>query len=160
MSLMSSLYVGTSGLQTSQNALNTTAHNLSNIDTIGFTRQQVLQGTRPYNLISYNKSSVANQETGLGVHYAKVRQVRDYFLDQAYRKESGRSMFYEVSANAVEEVESLLGELQGEAFQNSLENFWTSIQELAKDPSNVRAAGVCVFRACPIAVQPAVIISG
>lgn len=147
MSLMSSLYVGTSGLQTSQNALNTTAHNLSNIDTIGFTRQQVLQGTRPYNLISYNKSSVANQETGLGVHYAKVRQVRDYFLDQAYRKESGRSMFYEVSANAVEEVESLLGELQGEAFQNSLENFWTSIQELAKDPSSSVTQGMFVQRA-------------
>ena len=52
MSLMGSLYVGTSGLQTSQNALHTTAHNMSNIDTVGFTRQQVQQGTRFYNTIS------------------------------------------------------------------------------------------------------------
>ena len=38
MSLFGSLYIGTSGLQTSQNALNTTGHNMSNIDTTGYTR--------------------------------------------------------------------------------------------------------------------------
>ena len=31
MSLMANLYVGQSGLATSQNALNTTAHNLANV---------------------------------------------------------------------------------------------------------------------------------
>ena len=46
MSLMGSLYTGVSGLQTSSNALNTTAHNMSNLDTKGYTRQQVQQGTR------------------------------------------------------------------------------------------------------------------
>ena len=35
MPLMGAIYVGTSGLQTGQNALNTTAHNLSNMDTQG-----------------------------------------------------------------------------------------------------------------------------
>lgn len=146
MPLMGSLYVGTSGLQTSQNSLNATAHNLSNIDTIGYTRQQVLHSTRRYNVLSHNKSSVANQEVGLGVNFSKIRQVRDSFIDQTYRKESGRSMFYEVSADAMEEVENLLGELQGEAFQESLEDFWTSIQELAKDPGSSITQGVFVQR--------------
>ena len=45
---MGSLYMGSSGLQTSQNALNTTAHNLSNVDTTGYTRQQVQQSNRAY----------------------------------------------------------------------------------------------------------------
>lgn len=147
MPLMGSLYVGASGLQTSQNALNTTAHNLSNIDTKGYTRQQVLQSSRRYNVLSYNKNSVSNQETGLGVSFAKVRQVRDSFVDQTYRKESGRSMFYEVSATAMEEVEGVLGELQGEAFQEALEDFWTSIQELSKDPGSSITQGVFVQRA-------------
>lgn len=48
MPLMGSLHIGTSGLQTSQNALNTTAHNLSNIDTKGYTRQQVQQSDKYY----------------------------------------------------------------------------------------------------------------
>ena len=52
MGLMGSLYIGVSGLQTGQNALNTTAHNMSNIDTTGYTRQQVQQGTRSYNILS------------------------------------------------------------------------------------------------------------
>lgn len=52
MSLMGSLYVGQSGLQTGQNALNTTAHNMSNVDTIGYTRQQVQQTARSYRTLS------------------------------------------------------------------------------------------------------------
>ncbi|WP_024865843.1 flagellar basal body protein [Butyrivibrio sp. FCS014] len=51
MSLMANLYVGASGLTVSQNALNTTAHNMANLDTTGYTRQQVSQGTRAYQTI-------------------------------------------------------------------------------------------------------------
>ena len=36
MPLMGSIYVGTTGLQTSQNALNTTGHNITNADTAGY----------------------------------------------------------------------------------------------------------------------------
>lgn len=38
---MASLFVGASGLKSAQTALNTTAHNLSNINTDGYTRQQI-----------------------------------------------------------------------------------------------------------------------
>ena len=45
MSLFSNLYLGTSGLRISSNALNTTAHNITNVDTDGYTRQQVSLAT-------------------------------------------------------------------------------------------------------------------
>lgn len=106
-SLMGSLYIGASGLQTSQNALNTTAHNMTNADTKGYVRQQVQLGTKFYNTIAVTPKAVANQQIGLGVSYSKVKQIRDYFLDQTYRRESGRSAFYEVSSAALEEVEYL-----------------------------------------------------
>ena len=83
MPLMGSLYIGVSGLQTSQNALNSTAHNLSNIETEGYTRQQTLLEDRFYNTIG--NASVSAKQSGLGVEYADVRQVRDFFLDQSYR---------------------------------------------------------------------------
>ncbi len=142
MPLMGNLYIGASGLQTSQNALNSTAHNITNVDTKGYTRQQVLQATRQYNTIATDPRAVANQQTGLGVNYSRVRQVRDYFLDKTYRKESGRSMFYEVSTDCMMEVENLLGELNGEAFQTTLSDLWTSIQELAKDPGSSVTQGL------------------
>ena len=147
MPLMGSLYIGASGLQTSQNALNTTAHNLTNVDTPGYVRQQTLLDTRTYITLSKNPAAVSNKQYGLGVNYTAVRQVRDYFLDKTYRKESGRSMFYEVSYEVLDEVESLLGELNGEDFQTSLTNLWTSVQELAKDPSSSVTQGLLVQRA-------------
>lgn len=144
MPLMGSFYVGLSGLQTGQNALNTTAHNLSNIDTEGYTRQQTLLATRRYNSLKKDFTSVANHEVGLGVLYAAARQVRDVFLDQTYRREVGRCSFYEVQANSLEEVENLLGEMEGETFQKTVSNLWTAVQELAKDPSNSVNQGLLV----------------
>lgn len=153
MSLFGSLYVGASGLQTGQNALNTVAHNLANADTVGYTRQQTLLNDKQYNLLSVNPKSVANQQTGLGVTYADVRQVRDYFLDQTYRRESGRSAFYEVSYNTLTEVETLLGELEGESFSNSLNNLWEAVQELAKEPSSSVTQGLLIQRASQFVEQ-------
>ena len=144
MPLMGSLYIGTSGLQTSQNALNTTAHNMSNLDTVGFVRQQILLGNKTYNTISINASSVANQQVGLGVNYSAVRQVRDTFLDLTYRKESGRSAFYEVSYDAIEETETLLGEMEGATFSDSMDDLWASIEELSKTPDDSTIQGLFV----------------
>jgi flagellar hook-associated protein 1 FlgK len=135
MSLFGSLYVGVSGLQTSNNALNTTAHNMSNVDTEGYTRQQVAQGTRNYVTISKSQST-SWQQLGLGVNYSQTRQVRDYFLDKNYRREEGRSAFYDVSVNALEEIENILGESnEGTEFSDALTNLWTAVQELSKDPT-------------------------
>lgn len=147
MPLMGSLYIGASGLQTGQNVLNSTAHNLTNIDTKGYTRQQALLGSKSYITVSKNPKAVSNQQYGLGVNFSAVRQVRDYFLDKTYRKESGRSMFYEVSTETMEQVETILGEMNGEDFQTSLTNLWTAVQELAKDPSSSVTQGLLVQRA-------------
>ncbi|MCR5279785.1 MAG: flagellar hook-associated protein FlgK [Lachnospiraceae bacterium] len=137
MPLMGSLYVGTSGLQTSQNSLNTTAHNLSNMGTTGYVRQQVLLGNRRYNTIRTETKGVNAQQVGLGVNYSRVRQVRDYFLDQSYRRENGRSAFYGTTFEAYGEVEDLLDELNDDAsFNQSLTNLWKSIEELAKTPDD------------------------
>ena len=129
MSLFGSLYTGVSGLRTSQNALNTTAHNLSNIDTIGYTRQQVQQGTRFYNKIGV--AAISPKQIGLGVEYTRVKQIRDAFLDKNYRRELGRSAYYEIASGAIEEVEALFKELDGDAFAASIDNLWRAVQDLS-----------------------------
>lgn len=137
MSLFGGIYVGTSGLQTSQNSLNTTAHNLSNEGTTGYVRQQVYTADRIYNTIRNATATTMGQQVGLGVTYAKVRQVRDYFLDLSYRKENGRSAFYDTSFAAISEAEDLLNELNDDAsFNRSLTDLWSTIQELSKTPDD------------------------
>ena len=160
MPLMGSLYVGSSGLQTSQNALNTTAHNLTNTETTGYVRQQVQQSTRSYLKLSVDVKSVNNKQVGLGVTYSRVKHIRDYFLDKIYRRESGRSMFYEVSTEVMEEVEGQLGEMHGEAFQTSIEDFWTAVQELAKDPASSVTQGLLVQRGAELIQRAQAVYAG
>lgn len=135
MSSLSGLYIGVSGLNVSQAALNVTSHNLANVDTKGFVRQQVVQTDFKY--ITWGNSFVSSLQQGLGADFAAVKQVRDSFLDQAYRQEVGRQAFYESQYDAINEVENLFGELEGEAFQKTLNEFWTALQELAKEPDSV-----------------------
>jgi len=131
-----SLYVGASGLQSAQNALNTTANNLANVNTEGYVRQQVVFSDKQYNILK-DPSKVTNlQQHGLGVDIGDVVHARDVFLDKAYRLESGRSAFYEVCYETAVYVEDLLQELDGEEFKGSVEDLWTAFQELAKTPAD------------------------
>lgn len=135
MSLFTSLSIGVSGLTTSQNSLNTTSHNLANTETKGFVRQQVVQVDSNY--LNWGVTHISTLQSGLGTDIATVRQIRDVFLDKAYRKELGRQGFYQVQYEAVEEIESMFGELEGVAFQDSMEDLWVSLQELAKEPDSI-----------------------
>jgi flagellar hook-associated protein 1 FlgK len=134
MSLFGDLSVGTSGLKAGQYGLNVVAHNLANVDTEGYVRQQMVYDSSPYILIG--QTSVSPMQVGLGVDPAQVRQVRDVFLDKAYRQEAGRQGYYEAQRDAVKEIEDLFGELQGVAFQDTLKDFWVSLQELSKEPDS------------------------
>lgn len=99
------LFIGVSGLQSSQNALNTTANNLANVDTTGYVRQQVLFTDRNY--VTFNETTaVSKQQSGLGVYIGDVIHSRDVFLDRSYRTESGRQAFYVATYEATNEVET------------------------------------------------------
>ena len=132
---MGSLYIGSSGLRTSQNALNTTANNLANVDTTGYVRQQVIQADRHYNTFDKN-AAISNQQSGLGVSIADVIHSRDMFLDKRYRTETGRQSFYSACYSATNEIYTYFQELEGEAFQDSISSLYTAFEEFAKDPSD------------------------
>ena len=147
MSLMANLYVGQSGLQTSQSALDTTAHNMANVDTVGYVRQQVSQGTRAYQTLEKKNEAIAWKQIGTGVNYNKCKQVRSDFLDISYRRETGRYAFYDVSTKALEEIEDQLQEMNGAEFADCLNNLWVAVQELDKDPCSAVNQSALVTRA-------------
>ena len=129
-----SLYVGTSGLQMSQNALNTTAHNLANADTKGYTRQQIVMSDYIYDTL--RESYLSPSQIGLGTNIAAVRQVRDFFRDAEYRTSVGRQGFYEQSYNTVYEIQNYFGELESVKFNDSLQDLWHAVSEVAKQPDD------------------------
>ena len=130
-----SLYVGSSGLRAQQNAMNVVANNLSNIDTTGYVRQQVIFEDMNYNFFA--TASISDQYTGLGVSIGDVIHARDQFLDQSYRLESGRAAFYASQYDATSEVETLLKEIgTGESFATAVNDLYEAFAEFAKDPSD------------------------
>ncbi len=131
---MAGLYIGVSGLQGSQTALNTVSHNLSNINTEGYTRQQITYSTAKY--FTIGQTAVSTLQYGVGVNVQEIRRVRDEFLDKSYRQENGRASFYEAQYSAVEEVETLFGETEGVKFEDSINNLWSSLNELAANPGS------------------------
>lgn len=130
-----SMFIGVAGLQSSQNALNVTSNNLANLDTTGYVRQSVLFADRDY--VTFNTTAaISNQQSGLGVTIGDVVHSRDVFLDRLYRTQTSRQSFYSATSEALNEVSNYYQELEGQAFQDSLQDFWESFQELYKYPED------------------------
>lgn len=131
---MSGLYVGNSGLHSAQSSINTASHNLSNINTKGYTRQQITYSDSAY--FSIGNRGIGAMQYGIGVTIEEIRRVRDEFVDRAYRTETGRTSFYESQYSAVEEVETLFDEMEGVTMEKSIDNLWNAINEVAKNPGS------------------------
>ena len=129
-----SLYVGASGLQSASHGLNTTSNNLTNVNTEGYVREQVVYEDRTYRKIG--NAAISTQYAGLGVQVGTIVHNRDIFLDKAYRQENGRYSFYSASSEAVQEVITHLQETEGIAFKEAIADFEEAFEEFAKEPSD------------------------
>jgi flagellar hook-associated protein 1 FlgK len=132
---LGNFYVGASGMQTSQYALNTTAHNITNAGTKGYSRQQVLLTDLTYTNIG--NTAIGKNQEGLGTRIADVRLVRDRFVDKAYRNELGREQFYQAKYDVVAEVENYFGELESSDFRTYMQELWSAAQELQKESNSI-----------------------
>lgn len=132
---MGGFWVGVSGLQSSQYALNTTAHNITNAGTEGYSRQQVLLSDVAYTNLGI--TAVGKNQVGLGTTMADVRLVRDRLVDKLYRKELSREQYYQTKYDVVAEVQNYFGELESSTFRSTMMNLWTSAQELQKESNSI-----------------------
>lgn len=131
-----SLYVGASGLQNAQNAINTTANNLANVDAKGYVRQQVRYADKNYTILKDSRANVNMQQSGLGVSIGDVVHARDIFLDKTYRQETGRMSFYSARYETATYVEDLMQELNGQQFKQSVSDLWQAFQEVSTKPAD------------------------
>ncbi|MDA3846603.1 MAG: flagellar hook-associated protein FlgK [Vallitaleaceae bacterium] len=145
MSSLSSLSRAVSAMMSNQSALNTSAHNLTNINTPGYVRQQVVMAESGYSKVGMNETT--DFQVGLGVDVQAIRQVRDQFLDTSYRQERGRYGFYDAQNTGIEEIEIILGEIEGESFSTVLNDLWVSLNELAKHPDGLETRGTFIQNA-------------
>ncbi|SDH50513.1 flagellar hook-associated protein FlgK [Desulfosporosinus hippei] len=124
------LSVSVSGLSASQRALNTVSHNISNMETEGYVRQQVVQVDQ-----SYLKSG--QYQVGRGTSVEAVRQIRSIFLDNMYREAQSALSYWQTKASALEDVEAVVNDFSDdEGIQTAMEEFLAAWEDVANDPSS------------------------
>ncbi len=130
------LEIGKRALLAQQYSLNITGHNIANVNTPGFTRQQaVLNSTNPM------RSALGS--FGTGVEITDIRRLRSVFLDQQFREESQTMGKWQTLEQGWSQVERIYNEPSETGFSTVLDDFWNSWQDLSTNPDS-QAARVSV----------------
>lgn len=137
-------------LSASQRALDVTGQNLSNIHTLGYTRQRLDQvSLNPVgNSIS---SSAYDAKVGQGVMMTGVSQIRDPFLDIQYRNQLPKVGTASAEDAILSQIGQIFDEKDKEAIAYQFQQIITQLQNLA-DPQNTgtNSADSVVRSACEI----------
>ncbi|MEZ7170405.1 flagellar hook-associated protein FlgK [Sporosarcina sp. OR05] len=139
------------GMFTQQSALYTTGHNISNANTLGYSRQRVnMQATAGFPGVGLNTPTMPGF-LGTGVEAGSIQRIRDSFVDQQFRGESNKLGYWESRTKAISQMEDVLAEPSAYGLQQSLSNFWQSLQTLATNPENGGARAVAVENGVAVA---------
>ncbi len=154
MAGITSLSIAGSGLWSAQAGLSVVGHNLANVNTLGYSRQSIIQADWKY-------MNVSGGQLGYGTSVQSVRQIRNEFLDVKYRAEVTKATYYATKVEAGQQIESLLGELQSEYTTESVINdLWNSLNELVTDPSSLETRGNFVSTAITLVDKMKVVYDG
>ncbi|WP_332820451.1 flagellar hook-associated protein FlgK, partial [Pseudomonas sp.] len=125
------LSIGLSGLSVNKTSLAVTGHNISNVNTPGFSRQDAVQATR-------NPQFSGAGYIGSGTTLVDIRRTYSEFLSTQVRSSTALSSDVEAYRNQIEQLDSLLaGTTTG--ITPSLQKFFSSLQTAAEDPANIPA---------------------
>jgi flagellar hook-associated protein 1 FlgK len=128
------------GVQAHQAALDVTSHNISNVDTDGYSRQQVVFGASAYLKVAAGaKQDGTGAQLGQGVDVLNYRRLRSDFLDLQYRAQTMNAAQSETTAQQLTAVQSALGSNTANDLGKLLDKFWTSWDTLAANPSSQAA---------------------
>lgn len=142
--LLSTLNTAKSGVNVSQVAIQTTSHNISNINTPGYSRQRVNQSaSSPYSMPGKNSNFGAGQ-IGTGAQIDDVTRIRNSFYDYQYRSESHQYGSTSVKYEYFKNIEGIFNEPSDTAISSSLNSFFNSWSELSKDPQSSGVKSVVI----------------
>lgn len=138
--LFGTLNVGKSGMNVNQGAINTTSHNIANVDTEGYTRQRVKIVTNTP-LVS---TGTFPGQVGTGAKIDSINRIRDTFIDYSLRKETSSLETSNVKNDYLYQVENIFNEPSDTGIASQLDAFFDAFQELSKNASSssVRTAAI------------------
>ncbi|SMF16658.1 flagellar hook-associated protein FlgK [Pseudogulbenkiania subflava] len=137
--------IGVSGLNAAQGALTVTSHNISNVNTAGYTRQVTQQAARYPQSASYGF-------IGQGVDLTHVNRVYDDYLTQQVQSAQATDSYYSGQLDFLKQVDSLMAD-STVGVSPSLQDFFGSLQTLSADPSSLPSRQAAVNKAQALATK-------
>lgn len=142
--------IARSGLTVNERGLYVTGHNISNVNTPGYVRQQAMIKNGPYQT-TYTAAGMS--QLGLGADIEQIRQIRHSFLDNVYRQENTTLGYWESRRKTFQDVQAITAEPMDSGLQNVLNQFWDSWQELSKEPDSLTVRALVRQRGDALAQQ-------
>ncbi|MDH2246625.1 flagellar hook-associated protein FlgK [Pseudomonas sp. GD03855] len=125
------LSIGLSGLAASKTQLSITGHNITNVNTPGYSRQDATQATR-------SPQFSGAGYIGSGTSLVDIRRTYSEFLTSQLRSSTSLNSDVEAYKSQIDQLDSLLaGTTTG--ITPSLQKFFSALQTAAEDPANIPA---------------------
>ncbi|BEP30210.1 flagellar hook-associated protein FlgK [Helicovermis profundi] len=136
------LNIAKSGLFASQRALQVTSHNIANANTEGFSRQRV-------DMHAFSPDSLPSIQgmIGTGVDTDAIKQIRNEFLDYSFRTENSKMGEWSKKEDILKNIEAIINEPSESGISKIMDQFYSSLQELNKNPESLTTRALVRQRA-------------
>lgn len=135
MSISGLFNIASSALSASQSALSAVNTNIANVNTPGYTRQDVI-------LTIANVAASAVGDIGGGVAVAGTRRSYDQYLETQLLGQQQSQSKSETMDQILGQVEQVFNEAQNVGLSSAMNDFFNSWQDVASDPSSLAARQV------------------
>lgn len=125
MSLNTTLGIALSSLQASQSGLNTVSHNMANVNTAGYSRQQILQ------------ESVTVNSFGNGVKINEVLQVKDKFVRNNLVSQTSSLGYAAKTSEFMQNIEVIFGTPgSSSSVEKIINDYYAELNKLSASPES------------------------
>lgn len=125
-----------SALQANQKRLDITGQNLSNMNTAGYTRQQLEASSLNYTNPVSHYSNGNETAVGFGVSMDRVSQIRDPYLDIQYRSQSADCSYTNRLQTALNSLSKVLDETTISGIRQAFDDVQSTLTSM-QDPAKV-----------------------
>ena len=135
------LELGRSALNAFRLGMQTVGHNISNMNTEGYSRQRVNYTTvTPENI--YNVGQV-----GQGMTVSSIERIRDEFLDFQFRDNQATLGYWEKINDLYDSIQNYISEPSSSGVRSAMDTFFTNMQTLQEKPEDTSARQALVTSA-------------
>ncbi len=137
--MASIINTGISALNAFKRQMETTGHNIANVNTPGYSRQQVQFTAR-------EGEAIPQGYIGSGVEIASITRSYDAYLSTRVRDYTSSYEEFNVYRNRANQIDNVIADASA-GIDSSLQQFFASVNDVADDPTSIPARSVMIDRA-------------